>query len=507
MKKAILILSLELLVAAARAQTVVEAWVQRYNGPGDYNDNAARLVVDGIGNVIVTGTSVGTNSLTYYTTIKYSNMGLPLWSNRYDGPGRSEATAIAVDTNGNVFVTGYSSAAGLLNDDDFVTIKYSGLGEPLWTNRYNGPGNGYAYARAIAVDKSGNVFVTGSDTGDSQTDYATIKYSSAGVPLWTNRYNGPRNDADYPTAIVVDNSDDVVVTGSSPSPDGWVDYGTIKYSQAGIPLWTNRYNGPGNDWDQANAVAVDGDGSVFVTGVSHGSGTFEDYATIKYSSAGVPLWTNRYNGPGNLGADLDAAQAIAIDDFGNVFVTGYSGTFGSFDYVTIKYSSTGVPLWTNRYEGPANGADEANSIAVDSRGNVFVTGNSRGNESRDDYATIVYSNEGVPLWTNRYNGPGNYNDKATAIAADRGGNVFVTGYSEGEGSYNDYATIKYSIVQPIPLEFQKMNNQLMLSWTNAAFGLQSAPAITGTFTNVPGATSPYTNPISGSQQFFRLISN
>ena len=77
------------------------------------------------------------------------------------------------------------------------------------------------------------------------------------------------------------------------------DYATIKYSSAGVPLWTNRYNGPGNGDDYATAVAVDGSNNVIVTGYSTGSAGDLDYATIKYSSAGVPLWTNRYNGPGN----------------------------------------------------------------------------------------------------------------------------------------------------------------------------------------------------------------
>jgi len=59
----------------------------------------------------------------------------------------------------------------------------------------------------------------------------------------------------------------------------------------------------------------------------------------------------------------------------------------------------------------------------------------------------------------------------------------------------------------IPLEMQRAGNQLVLSWTNAAFGLQSAPAITGPFTNLPAATSPYTNPLTAAQQYFRLMAN
>ena len=66
-----------------------------------------------------------------------------------------------------------------------------------------------------------------------------------------------------------------------------------------MPLWTNRYNGPGNGSDTATAVAVDGSNNVIVTGFGFVSGVVRDYVTIKYSSAGAPIWTNRYNGLGN----------------------------------------------------------------------------------------------------------------------------------------------------------------------------------------------------------------
>src|SRR5580765_5558891 len=156
---------------------------------------------------------------------------------------------------------------------------------------------------------------------------------------------------------------------------------------------------------------------------------------------GVPLWTNRYNGPGN---GSDQATSLAVDGNGNVIVTGFSTN----DYATIKYSGSGVPLWTNQYNGPGNGTDRAIAVAVDGSGNVIVTGSSFGNGTSDDYATIKYSAAGVPIWINRYNGPGNYADEATALAVDGNGNVFVTGwvagFSSGGGSAIGYATLKYS---------------------------------------------------------------
>ncbi|HNQ73235.1 MAG TPA: SBBP repeat-containing protein, partial [Verrucomicrobiota bacterium] len=121
-----------------------------------------------------------------------------------------------------------------------------------------------------------------------------------------------------------------------------------------------------------------------------------------------------------------------------------TGSGGNSDYATVAYSGSGVPLWTNRYNGPANANDYARAVAVGGGGNVFVTGSSTGSGGNSDYATVAYSGAGVPLWTNRYNGPGNSDDQARAVAVDGSGNVFVTGDSTGSGSGWDYATICYS---------------------------------------------------------------
>src|ERR1051325_8585353 len=209
------------------------------------------------------------------------------------------------------------------------------------------------------------------------------------VQAWVQRYNGPANTDDYARAVALDGSNSVIVTGTSWGIGSFDDYVTIKYSNTGVALWTNRYNGPGNSYDQAYGVAVDGSDSVIVTGSSWGSGSYPDYATIKYSSAGVALWTNRYNGPGN---GLDSANAVAVDGSNNVIVTGYSdGDGSSEDYATIKYSSAGVPVWTNRYNGPGSGADYAYAVAVDGSNNVIVTGSSTGSGIGYDFATIKYS--------------------------------------------------------------------------------------------------------------------
>lgn len=224
------------------------------------------------------------------------------------------------------------------------------------------------------------------------------------------------------------------------------------------------------------------------------------------ADGGVPLWTNRYNGPGNAN---DQAYAIAVDKSGNVFVAGFrtNGTGSGYHRLTVKYSATGVSLWTNRYEGSEDFFfSQGVAMAVDSSGNVFVTGSSIRPASGYDYATVAYSGAGVPLWTNRYNGPQNDQDIPFGLVVDSNGNVYVTGRSIGSNGNYDYATIKYSssISAPPRLDFRRLNNQLVLSWTNASFNLQSVPTVNGTFTNIPGARSPHTNSLTSSQQYFRL---
>src|SRR5206468_166081 len=138
---------------------------------------------------------------------------------------------------------------------------------------------------------------------------------------WTARYNGPSNFVDEAAAIAVDGSGNVYVTGSSMNENFDPDYTTIKYNSAGEEQWVARYNSPGGFEDDASAITVDGSGNVYVTGTTRTSGNNWDYATVKYNSGGQQQWAAVYNGPGN---DDDEAAAIAVNGLGNVYVTGFS---------------------------------------------------------------------------------------------------------------------------------------------------------------------------------------
>ncbi len=373
------------------------------------------------------------------------------WAVRYDNGGVDKSNAIAVDEFGNVYVTGSSNSAGV-GTEDYLTIKYNSVGSEEWTSRINGSGGSVDIAYALVIDSSGSIIITGGSVGSGTGyDYFTIKYSSAGDTLWTRRYNGPKNSKDIAYSIALDDSQNIFITGESEGLTGthgiFEDYATVKYNPAGDFQWAARYNGPAGDYDKANSICVDTEGNIYVTGVSDGgsSGSGEphfDYATIKYNSAGLTQWIRRYNSSNS----EDEGVIVKADVLGNIFVTGYSTDVGTFaDYATINYSADGDTTWISRYNGPASNDDRASSLAVDNLGNVFVTGKSySGSITNYDYATIKYNSLGDSVWVNKYNGGANDIDGASAVSLDKSGNVYVTGYSTNTTTAFDYTTMKYN---------------------------------------------------------------
>jgi uncharacterized delta-60 repeat protein len=447
-----------LLAFKAEAQ-VTEEWIARHADSSTIPGGANSMVLDGEGFAYVTGTSQRD-----YFTIKYNPAGEPVWTARYNGPanGTDVATAITVDQAGNVYVTGrsYRSFVGFQLHSDFATIKYNSDGVQQWVQRYNGPANGNNYAIAIATDPAGNVYVTGNSTAENGlTDYATIKYNSAGAEQWVQRYNGPGDNTDYANSIAVDEFGNVFVTGGrSYGTEGNREFATIKYNTQGEQQWIAVYNGGGFYSGEGRSVKLDDMGNVYVTGISR-----DTHVTIKYNSDGEEQWVHVDNAGIN-----NSASAMAVNGSGNVYVTGSIRDFNETgtDYYTIKYNTNGVQQWTAIYNGPANMEDNARAIAVDEFGSVYITGTSRGIETLDDYATVKYNSDGVEQWVQRYNGPANNHDFATSIAVDGSGNVFVTGASEG-----DYLTIKYIQEEkrpPTNLTYDLVTHSL--KWTRSPSG-------------------------------------
>ena len=413
-------------------------WADQYvSGFSSLGDSPFDIAIDVFGDVYVTGASWGSNQLPDMATIKYSSAGETLWVRRDNGPGDSwdDGRVIAFDPVGNVYVTGWTYSDE--HHFDYVTIKYDASGVQQWRVQYDSTDD---RAVDMAVDVSGNVYVTGTSGGlGTADDYATVKYNSLGEQQWVARYNGPGNTQDRAAGLAIDEEGNVYVTGSSGEGSAnRSDYVTVKYNSSGVQQWIARYT---NYWDYATAIALDASANVYVTGYSYAFGTFYDYVTVKYSTHGVQRWARRFNGPGT---SDDFAYDLEVDPSGDVIVTGdafFVPGSGS-DYGTVKYSSSGVEKWVRRYDGPGNAVDIASALTIDESGNVYVTGGSRGSDLVDDFGTVMYSASGEELCAVRHGSEGETYFLAQDIALDPTGNVYVTGYSSEVGE-KLYTTVKY----------------------------------------------------------------
>jgi len=373
------------------------------------------------------------------------------------GPGQAGGYTVVVSNYyGNVL----TSTVAQLQVDSHAT--------QAWADIVPG-GNVGDVVQAVGVDPLGNVFVTGySDCGHKtvkynaagqelweacDTNYGTLaglvvdasgnvcvaggsfawKYSPSGNLLWTSHFDdGAGSTNDVTGAMAIDSAGSFYIAGTSASGSNGTDIITAKYSPGGRQIWAARYDGPAHGDDFPESIVVDNAGNVYAGGASLGTNDY-DFAVLKYDPNGNLVWARSYNGPGN-GADV--AARIAVDSSGEVYVTGWSpGDDYITDFATIKYDASGAQLWVARYAGPGNGQDNPHGLAVDTGGNVYVTGSSFGADGFNDIATVKYAPDGTELWVRRYSGPANGNDYSRALALDSAGNVYVEGHSDsGPGS-------------------------------------------------------------------------
>lgn len=486
-----------------RAADGTPLWTNYVHGTSSSNSSPT-IVLDTNGNVAVTGTLGFSYTLDWAATAKYLAAGLPQWTNFFNPAValESAANAVAVDTSGNVYVTGTLYPPKSFNL--CATIKYSATGLPVWTNYYQPLFSHGAAGEKIAVDSNGNVIIAGMVAGSSATNFLTIQYSGAGVQLWTANYNGTGYGNDLVEALALDAAGNVIITGSSLGSGGSYNFATLKYSNAGIPLWTNRYQDPQNDGDYPAALAVDDGGNVFVAGYStntaNGTGYF---VTMGYSSAGVALWTNSFNATGT---DSGMPKSMAVDSGGSVVVAGYASSNGTnYHYVTLKYSNAGVPLWTNTYHRTATSSDQAAGLALDGSGNVYVTGASTPIGGCSGCATIKYSYEGAPIWTNFFAASVTDSSTGNALAVDSAGDAYLTG-SAGIAATQNFFIIKYSGPPPM-LDFITTNGDCGFAGNGSQFALLLAGpagsnAVISVSTNLQTWTPLTTNPLAGGTLMF-----
>jgi uncharacterized delta-60 repeat protein len=315
-----------------------QQWV-RHTNIG--NEHPRDMKLDASGNIYVTGYFL---SFPYgrVVTVKYNSAGTQQWLTQYYPSNTSyyEGTCIEVDASGNVYVGGYYGAT---QNGNIHLIKYNSSGVQQWVRNYTSSGGTIGVGDIIndmALDASGNIFLTGQAKGMSGSngpDMITLKYNSSGTLQWVQKYNSANNNTDIAYCIGVDASGNAYIGGFA-TPNSNTDLALVKYNSAGTQEWVRTVNGQGNANDAVNGLVLDAAGNVYLTGQSTGLGTAYNYITLRYNPSGTQIWSQTYLGPGNAN---DNAYAIALGTNGAVYVTGKSqGTNSGSDFATVKYGQT-----------------------------------------------------------------------------------------------------------------------------------------------------------------------
>ena len=366
----------------------IHQWSRGYSATTNSSSNAIK--VDGAGNVIVTGPFRGTSNFgggglvsagnDDIFLVKFSTDGVLQWSQRFGAAGEDFGLALAIDGSNNVFLTGYFSnivsfggvnyaSAGLA---DVFIAKYNSAGVHQWSRRSGGLGDDAG--RGLAVDGSGNVFMTGSFVGNVDfgggllvpaggVEIVLAKYGGvAGAHQWSKRFGNTSDD--YGTSVAVNAAGHVFVTGwftglmnmggANLVNLGFTDVFLARFDGVGTHVWSQRFGGSGEDG--AMAVAVEPVSSaVSMIGYFSGAANFGgsgvsslgeyDIYLASYDGNGVHRWSRR---AGNYWIDVGYAIAAAAN--GDVVASGYfnyQANFGGNNLTTVG----GEDLFLARYGG------------------------------------------------------------------------------------------------------------------------------------------------------------
>lgn len=433
-------IALLLALGPARSATAQPdtSWVRLYDGGGDSTDVAAAAVVDACGNIFVVGRTVDAFNINGFAVVKYTPDGKVAWANVQVGSAFRDGNQwdIAIDPTGNVCVTGVTYSP--FSDSDYLTVKYSSAGAILWQRTYNGPANSIDGPWAICSDAAGNFYVTGGSIGSGTAyDCATIKYDPSGNVVWARRFNSGSEDA---KDIAVDPLGNVYISGARYTGSSW-DCLVVKYNSSGTFQWSREYGSPGDIYDVGWNITVDNASNAIMAATSGDPVTGHDYAVIKYLPNGDTAWVRRYNGTGNLD---DSPNDVIADESGNIYVTGVSpgpGTGG--DALTIKYYPNGDTAWVRRYNGSSNFWDWGHALYLDDSGGVYVAGGAY-HSPNYDILVLRYDTAGAFDWGKVQDCQPSSDESAIAVFVDSYEDIQVVGSTAVPGDQEDFAVLRYS---------------------------------------------------------------
>lgn len=339
--------------------------------------------------------------------------------------GNNVPYASITDGLGNTYITGGSSNEGQASGD-FFTIKIGSDGQTLWQKREQAAQFAVEYGMHIAFDHTGNIIVSGLKWNGNDMDIRVVKYDTAGSKIWDTTFDNGKEGLEVPNSMTTDASGNVYITGIAWSGNS-VDYLTIKYNNNGVEQWHHTENPAGGEtWNEATAVAIDSTGNVVVTGYSPNADGWLNYHTIKYNANGSKLWEQAYNyestDPENMAEVTNSVpRSITSDNDGNLYVTGTFDTFLK-RIGTIKYNSEGQQEWVKTYKSDT---EATTGWKIGLKNNVlYVAGSHSGGFSDDGTVLISYNTDGTENWVRETN---NFIDpNHTTLAFDAEGHIITS---------------------------------------------------------------------------------
>jgi len=329
-------------------------WYSEVNGPESSN-----MVIDSNNNIY----SVGNGNENIFL-IKLNSDGNKLWDCEWGGLNFDFATAVALDSLNNIYVTGITESYGAGNRD-ICLIKYNDNGVELWSRIWGGSNNDEAHS--IAIDSSGNIYLVGNTEsyGAGGIDMFLIKFDNNGIQLWNQTWGSSVSDGCR--AIGIDSSNNIYIAGWT-DIFGGADIALVKYNTDGIQLWNSTWKG--YDADECRAITIDSSGNIYLGGntASYGAGD-RDMCLIKYNHEGIQLWNRTWGG-----ADWDEAHSIAMDSSNNIYIAGFTMSYGAGDrdVCLVKFDNQGNLIFSYTQGGPSD--DECHAVRLDSSQNIYLSG-------------------------------------------------------------------------------------------------------------------------------------
>lgn len=362
-------------------------WVQ--TGGGNDTDFGYDIAIDASSNVYVTGLFWYTASFGSFSktsaglgdgfVVKYNSSGVVQWVQTVGGPEGDVSNSIAVDASGAVYIAGTYGGTASFNErsvmsagtyDAFVA-KYNSNGAIQWVETVGGAYDDYA--NGIAVDASGNVYITGGFSGTAyfgsnvettygNTDIFVAKFNQSTM-TWAWSEMGGCTTGDYGNAIAVDASGNVYVTGSVSSysyfgpftkpVSGGDDVFVAKYDNSGAIQWVQTAGGSGND--TGFDIALDASGNVYIAGMFYAAANFS--GTPQTSTGSIDIFWAKYNKEGAFkwvqsagSTNADFGYGIAVDASSNVYLTGYYRGSATFELKTLTTTNDIPAMFLVRVE-------------------------------------------------------------------------------------------------------------------------------------------------------------